>query len=424
VGAHIELQTIRAVLTDGTGAAIRAGVRADLFSTIEGQVLWEFLFQWYHDKARYGTTPSIDIIKERFKQTLLPERADYPLGTLVTLLTENKMQRVMLSRLPQVLQLAAVDPMGARKEMASMLQDTSVGSEACPVVDLAEVAYEHVRQEMALLRDKKGTLGFPFPWEPMTTGSNGACPGKSLLVMAPPKTGKSMVCLYMCAHFYWYHNARVMVFCGKEMGADDVLTILACMITKTSLERYWKGEISKEEGDRCLEILDSLREETKFGANRSRLLICEDLTTNLEAAKETLLSFQPDISYYDALYSAAESLRWEEQSQLVTDYVSLGPLTKAFMMASWQSHIREAKVAGIEDQTDYAYTQNIMAKTWLTMKLKRRQRGKTMECGFPATRKLCISPFRINYTPGVDMGMAANQHIDEDEDSDPERSLW
>jgi len=415
------LQSLRAAIVEGFGEAKRAGLRKELLVTIEAQVLFDFIHAWYHDRARYGTTPSLEMVAERFPQIDLPAKTEYPLPTLVTLLMEKKLERQMILQLPEIQDMAQIDAVQARSMLERLLTDLTPVS-GMRSVDLAEAAHDHIRREMTLIGDKRGLIGVPWPWEPLNVGTQGAQQGKTSIVYAPPKTGKTLFCMDACAYFFGYHNARLAVFVGKEMQVEETLTILSCMLGKIDLERYWKGELTVEERERFLTLLEKMAAEVDNPSLRSRLRIYEHEGIDLSEVDAAIVEYRPDIVYYDALYAAAEDLQHGHQAQLIADAVDIGARRKIHFLASWQAHIREAKLSGMEDQSDYAYTQNLMAKPHLTIKLRRPARGNYMTVGVPAIRGLPVAPFRINYKPGVDMGLADNQNLSSDEEDAVEES--
>jgi len=388
---------------------------------VDALVLYDYLFSWYHDKDRWGTTPTEDVLLARFAEVDLPKRTTYTLNVLVSMLVEEKMRRHMAVHLPGIENMSQVNPSQALEMMQELCSDLApvVGATS---LDLATSAYDHIIKEMELIGTNDGIIGIPWPWSPINEGTGGACPGKFTLVSAPPKTGKTMFCLEACAHFFGYHHARVAVIVGKEMQGPEVLTILACQLARISLEKYWRGQLLDDEKARFLDFLQKLRSETNMSGMRSKLRIYEDNGEGLAAVREAINSFGPDVLYYDALYAAADDLDWRKQSNLITEACGISNRTKVHFLASWQSHIREAKTSGIEDQSDYAYSQNVYAKPDLSIKLRRPARASYMWVGFPAERKLPIKPFKINYSPGDDMAMAANQQQEKEEREDT--PLW
>jgi len=394
-----------------------------MFITPDGQALYETMFQWYHNKERHGTTPSIEMLQARFPTVALPDKPSYPLRMLVTLLVEAQLQRQILKALPELQTLAEVDPIKAVRRLDELRNNLIAPDTGLRYVDLADAAYDHITQTMTMLKGSKGTTGIPFPYDPLTQGTGGARAGKTLFVMAPPKTGKTLFCLNICAHWFGRHNARIAVVVGKEMLVDDVVVILACMLGKISLKSFWEDKLTEEEKRRFMSLLGKLKDESSAPNLKSRLRIFEDTSSGLANTEAIIKEFHPDALYYDALYSTGEDLTWQFQSSLVANFVSLGASTKTFMMASWQAHIREAKNAKIEDSTDYAYTQNIMAKPDCTLKLSRAHNSGKMEVGAPVSRHLPISTFKINYKPGEDMEMSESQK-DDPEDNKEHVSLW
>ena len=267
MGAHIELQTIRALLNEGFSSGVRAGLRRDLLVTVDAQVLYDYLFNFYHDKDRYGHTPEDTLLQDRFPEVDIPARTSYSMLALISLLQEEAMRRQLTVRLDGIRELADVDPVQAMTILRELVQDTA-SIEGVRSIDLSEAAFDHVEKEMQVIGTNQGIIGIPWCYEAMNVGTGGACPGKFTLVSAPPKTGKTMFCLNLCAQFFMKHYARVAVVVGKEMQGAEVLTILACMLGKVSLEDYWKGQLGDEDKKRFLDFLRMLRSETKVKGMR------------------------------------------------------------------------------------------------------------------------------------------------------------
>ncbi len=81
------------------------------------------------------------------------------------------------------------------------------------VLDMADVGYDIVREEVETALSGDGIIGLPYPWRKLNKGTQGLREGNFVVVYATPKTGKTNFCLHIATNLFVRHNLRVAVIC-------------------------------------------------------------------------------------------------------------------------------------------------------------------------------------------------------------------
>jgi replicative DNA helicase len=127
--------------------------------------------------------------------------------------------------------------------------------------------------------------------------------GQLITVIAPPKTGKSQICLQMASNV---HDAgKVIMFQSFEMNNHEQTQRYMSMSSHISNARLRRGKLQAAEEDRLLDRIDSLKTEVPFHLVDA----VNGLTVDALMAKAEQLN--PDIVFVDGVYLMLDSITGE-----------------------------------------------------------------------------------------------------------------
>lgn len=412
MGLNYDLQVVSHLAKYGFRDAVEHMLgKADFTSDI-GKDLFSFMYSWYHDEARRGTTPSIEEIRDNFEGVPIPDEPTHDLKTLLDIQREKYIQSQMGMSVPMIQELINSDPIQALERMSALVNNLNT-KRTLDETDFANKGMEVIKKMYESIKSKSGLLGLPFPWgDVINSKTQGLRAGDSWFLLGESGAGKTTLALEIAVFCFMQLNQRVAVICGAEMDKEEIIEMAACMATRTAITKFREGTLSKDEEHILFSQLAALHEEINHPDEQSKFRIFQVFDKGLDPVAAIIEGYKPDILYYDAFYSAADN-NPKQQYTLVADFCKMAKRTRTRVLATWQINARAAAEIKANkrrkgNQTDFAGTSAVFHKPVFTTRLIREYGDDVMLLEWPKSRRQAIEPLLINFTPGLGMDLIAS----------------
>jgi replicative DNA helicase len=263
------------------------------FSDSNDKKIFKFLQDHF---SKYQECPSINAIKENFPAyELLP--VEDSVFYLVDKIVEDRRKQRVIKTLSTALESLEKDHdhenaiRAMELGLVKLEEDGLNRSNDLEVTSAAKLAiaeYEH-------RKNNPGLLGIPTGFPTMDEVTSGLQPGQLIVIIAPPKTGKSTLALQMAitAHM----EGKVPMFYSFEMSNAEQKSRYYAMRARVSHRRLMTGSLSPEEEARYygkVQSIQNMRDKFWFVDSSS------GQTVSGIASK--IQSKNPDIVFIDGTY--------------------------------------------------------------------------------------------------------------------------
>ena len=255
------------------------------------------LFRFLRDHfTKYQECPSLEVVKENFPTFELLHVEDSVHYLVDKIVDERRKQRVIKTLTTAIESLEKnQDHEGAIRSLETGLVkleeeglNRSNDLEITSAAKLAIAEYEH-------RKNNPGLLGIPTGFPTMDEVTSGLQPGQLVVIIAPPKTGKSTLALQMAitAHM----EGKVPMFYSFEMSNAEQKSRYYAMRARVSHRRLMTGSLSPDEEARYygkVQSIQNMRDKFWFVDSSS------GQTVSGIASK--IQSKNPDIVFIDGTY--------------------------------------------------------------------------------------------------------------------------
>ena len=262
----LELRVIRAIIDQRDSGsmerALRMGLSSEAFRTLDGRMLWGFIINHYRNQNHYHAVPSLDLVREHFPKTELPEAHD-PIEVLGRELKTKIFKTVVRNASERVLsRIDEVPPEAVLAEFTAAVAQVKFESKQVRTRMLGELFDEHFVR--AYFNDD--AMGFKWPWKPLNDYTVGIPTGQTTIIYGRPASQKSWLMCYIIATIIEdeFTNARIVVN-SADMPEDQYTRYVSCCIAKVSVDKFLKKRLSKEDIERVSEAREMIRNLEKGG---------------------------------------------------------------------------------------------------------------------------------------------------------------
>ena len=275
------------------GFILERGVTEAWFADATDKKIFIFLREHY---AKYQECPSLDIITENFPAYQLLPTTD-PLDYFVDKLIESRRRTSIIQTIGEA--LTAVEKEQDHESALLAMErgivaldeaglTTATDLEITKAAQIAKDEYEH-------RKNNPGLLGLPTGFPTMDASTSGLQPGQLIVIVAPPKTGKSTLALQIAINAHLAN--KVPMFISFEMSNAEQKSRYYAMRARISHQRLMTGSLIDEEEQRYYRIVNSIQDmRDKFWFVDSS----GGLTVSAVASK--IQSKNPDIVFIDGTY--------------------------------------------------------------------------------------------------------------------------
>lgn len=280
------------------------------FADPEDKTLWRFLHTHFQ---KYGECPSKEVITDNFP--------NYPFVNLDApidyLLDEVLAARRRTSTVEMIGD--AIDVLNKENDHESAIIKLQSGLTKLDLdglsgsTDLDLTSNPMTRWDDYLWRKANpGLLGIPTGFPTMDVITNGLQPGQLIVIVAPPKTGKSVLALQMALNIHMQH--KVPMFMSFEMTNDEQLKRYDAMRSRISYSRWVGGGLNSEEESRVKRVL-----ETVANSPEKFWLVNSDGGATVSSVASKIQTLNPDVVFIDGTYLMIDEMGAESTSAQLTN---------------------------------------------------------------------------------------------------------
>jgi len=283
----------KTIQTRNLAPLFERNVNDSWFVDNEDRKVWNLLRKHF---TRYGECPSVDVVKENFPTYDVVEvldNVDYLLDEIVAIRRRSATVAMIGDAIEQIDK--AKDHEGALIAIQSgLIKLEEDGLSKSSDIDITENPMQ-LWDDYLYRKSNPGLLGVPTGFPTIDAATNGLQNGQLIIIVAPPKTGKSTLALQIAQNIHL--KGSTPMFQSFEMTNQEQLSRYVAMRARVSHTRYQVGGLTDEEESRVkakLQAIKNMRE--KFwlvGAT-------EGSTVSNIASKIQI--HQPDVVFIDGMY--------------------------------------------------------------------------------------------------------------------------
>jgi len=302
VAADNELRLLsRAIRTRDIAPLLSRGVEDSWFLNDSNQAVWRFLKDHW---TKYQEVPTATTVMDNFptyRLLAVEDSLDYLLDQLVEFRRRNKSIDVIqqaASAIESGDHNSAISIMG--KGYAALIDEGAVLSED---VDLTDQPMERYNSYLNVKTRPNGLLGMATGFQVMDLATAGLQGGQLITIIAPPKTGKSVLAMQMAVNVH--NDGWVPAFQSFEMSNTEQEHRHDAMRAHISNNRLVRGCLKPAEETRYQKMLTDMETMHHFYLTES---ISAYSVSQLSLKMEKL---RPNILFVDGVYLMTDEISGE-----------------------------------------------------------------------------------------------------------------
>lgn len=282
----------RAIRTRDIAPILEAGLQDDWFFIDENRQVWSFVRQHW---TKYGEVPTAVTVKDNFptyRLLAVDDSLEYLLDQLIDYRKRQKTIEVVQDAADAIANgdhNAAIEAMGRG---VSTIADEGVGQSTD--VDLTKNPLGRFDEYLNIKTRPNGLLGIATGFKTIDQATAGLQPGQLITIIAPPKTGKSVLSLQVAVNVH--KDGYVPLYQSFEMSNIEQQHRHDAMRAQIAHSRLIRGALTPEEEARYQKCLTEMSTMHKFYLTDS---VSAMTVTGLKSKIEKL---KPDIVFVDGVY--------------------------------------------------------------------------------------------------------------------------
>jgi hypothetical protein len=291
---------------------LERGIKDDWIVDDDLRRVWKFVREHYGNYREVPTAVTVVDNFPNFKVLKVEDAIEYLIDTMVAyrrrLLTRNGIEQV-------ISKVEMNDHDGALNEMSKTV--TIVNDQGVVGTTHVDVTVDPDKfwEQYQDVQNSK-LLGVPTGFEKIDEATAGLQGGQLVTVIAPPKTGKSQICLQMAENVH--AAGLVPMFQSFEMNNHEQTQRYLSLSSHISNARFRRGKLQAAEEDRLLQRLDDLKTEKPFHLVDA----VNGLTIDSLMAKAEQLN--PDILFVDGVYLMLDQVTGEANTPQALTNITRG----------------------------------------------------------------------------------------------------
>jgi len=305
VAADNEVRLLsRAIRTRDITPLLEAGVTDDWFFVDENRQVWRFLRQHW---TRYQEVPTSVTVVDNFPTYRLLA-VDDTLEYLVDQLVEYRKRQHAITVIQDASEAIAS---GDHNVAISVLSQgvaklIDEGARESNDIDLTNNATKRFEDYTHIKTRPNGLIGFATGFKTIDEATAGLQPGQLITIIAPPKTGKSVLAMQMAINVH--RDGFVPMFQSFEMTNLEQQQRHDSMRSRIAHSRLIRGALTPAEEARYMDELKAMESMHKFYLTDS---VSAMTVTGLAAKIEKI---RPDIAFVDGVYLMTDEVTGESNS--------------------------------------------------------------------------------------------------------------
>lgn len=245
---------------------------------------------------KYQECPSIEVVKDNFPTYELLNVEDSVYYLVDNIVEERRKQRVITTLTNAIESLEKNhDHEGAIRSLElGLIKLEEEGLNRSNRVEITAAAKTAI-SEYEHRKNNPGLLGIPTGFPTMDEVTSGLQPGQLIVIIAPPKTGKSTLALQMAINAHM--EGKVPMFYSFEMSNEEQKSRYYSMRARISHRRLMTGSLSADEESRYYSKIQSIQSmRDKF------FLVDSSSGQTVSGISSVLQTANPDILFIDGTY--------------------------------------------------------------------------------------------------------------------------
>jgi replicative DNA helicase len=315
VAADNEVRLLsRAVRTRDISVLLEAGVNDDWFFVDENKAVWRFIRQHW---TKYQEVPTGVTVLDNFptyRLLAVEDNIDYLLDQLIEYRKRQSTITVVQDASEAIASgdhNAAIAVLG--QGVAKLLDE---GSRETTDIDLTLNATGRFDEYLNVKTRPNGLLGIATGFRTIDQATAGLQPGQLITIIAPPKTGKSVLALQVAVNVH--NDGFVPLFQSFEMNNIEQQHRHDAMRSHIAHSRLIRGALTKEEEARYQKVLEDMEGMHKFYLTDA---VSAMTVTGLAAKIDKL---RPDIVFVDGVYLMVDEITGEQNSPQALTNITRG----------------------------------------------------------------------------------------------------
>jgi len=307
MAADNELRLIsRAIRTRDITEILEYGLAEDWFYVEENRSVWKFILNHW---KKYSEVPTAVTVKDNFptyRLLAVEDSVEYLLDQLV----EYRKRQKAISLVQDAAEaIASGDHVAAINMMSSgVAKIADEGMSVTTDINLTTEPMDRYDEYLAVKTRPNGLLGMATGFTLIDQATAGLQPGQLIVIIAPPKTGKSVVALQTAVNLH--EDGFVPMFQSFEMSNHEQQTRHDAMRSNISHARLTRGGLKTDEEARYQKALKRMENMHNFYLTDSS---SAQTVSGLSAKIEKL---QPDVVFVDGVYLMLDEISGEQNNAL------------------------------------------------------------------------------------------------------------
>ena len=304
----------RAIRTRDISSMLEAGVQDDWFFVEENKAVWRFIRQHW---TRYQEVPTGVTVLDNFptyRLLAVDDNVEYLLDQLI----EYRKRQSTISVVQDASEAiasgdhnAAIAVLG--QGVAKLLDE---GARETTDIDLTDNATQRFEEYLNVKTRPNGLLGIATGFKTIDQATAGLQPGQLITIIAPPKTGKSVLALQVAVNVH--NDGFVPLFQSFEMNNIEQQHRHDAMRAHIAHSRLIRGGLNKDEEARYMKVLEDMEGMHKFYLTDA---VSAMTVTGLSAKIDKL---RPDIVFVDGVYLMVDEITGEQNSPQALTNITRG----------------------------------------------------------------------------------------------------
>ena len=305
MAADNELRLLsRAIRTRDITPLLEAGVEDNWFFVDENRQVWRFLRQHW---TKYAEVPTAVTVKDNFptyRLLAVDDSAEYLLDQLIEYRKRQSIIDVVQTSAEAIASGDHNAALAAMNQGIARIADD--GPSESTDIDLTENATKRFEEYLNIKTRPNGLIGFATGFKTIDEATAGLQPGQLVTIIAPPKTGKSVLAMQMAVNVH--RDGFVPMFQSFEMTNMEQQHRHDSMRAQIAHSRLIRGNLNKDEEARYMKALEEMEQMHKFYLTDS---VSAMTVTGLAAKIEKI---RPDIVFIDGVYLMTDDVSGEQNT--------------------------------------------------------------------------------------------------------------
>ena len=304
----------RAIRTRDISVLLEAGVNDDWFFVDENKAVWRFIRQHW---TRYQEVPTGVTVLDNFptyRLLAVDDNIDYLLDQLIDYRKRQSTITVVQDASEAIASGDHNTAIAVLNQGVAKLLDE--GSRQTTDIDLTLNAVQRFDEYLNVKTRPNGLLGIATGFRTIDQATAGLQPGQLITIIAPPKTGKSVLALQVAVNVH--NDGFVPLFQSFEMNNIEQQHRHDAMRSHIAHSRLIRGALTKEEEVRYQKVLEDMEGMHKFYLTDA---VSAMTVTGLAAKIDKL---RPDIVFVDGVYLMVDEITGEQNSPQALTNITRG----------------------------------------------------------------------------------------------------